>query len=74
MDFQKRFIGRQGFINKQGNIIDPGKHEVTNLERPYEVFRRNRLNIEKPLRGQLPAFNQEIQMQHTPLIQTNKKL
>ncbi|CDW76375.1 UNKNOWN [Stylonychia lemnae] len=31
MDFQKRFIGRQSYIHKTGNIIDPNKNEVIPL-------------------------------------------
>lgn len=33
MDFKKRFVGRQGFINKHGNIADLSKNEVITLER-----------------------------------------
>lgn len=31
MDFQKRFVGRQSYIDKTGNIIDHNKNEVIPL-------------------------------------------
>lgn len=33
MDFHKRFIGRESYIDKTGNIIDHNKNEVTPLPR-----------------------------------------